>query len=71
MSENKKKNAADNLPAASGRPVAQAGKKESPFKDGEQFIVIPFNRLPKAFTRAEIHAASGGTSRSSTHAAEL
>ncbi len=50
MSENKKKNAADNLSVASGHPVAQAGKKESLFKDGEQFIVIPFNRLPRAFT---------------------
>jgi len=71
MSENIKKNAADNLPAASGRPVAQAGKKESLFKDGEQFIVIPFNRLPKAFTRAETNVASGVTSSSSTQAAEL
>ena len=71
MSENKKKNTADNLSAASVRPVAQAGKKESLFKDGEQFIVIPFNRLPKAFTRAETNVASGVTSRSSTHAAEL
>jgi len=31
---NKKKNAADNLSAASGHPVAQTGKKESLFKDG-------------------------------------
>ena len=50
MSENKKKNAEDNLSTASGHPVAKAGKKESLFKDGEQFIVIPFNRLPRAFT---------------------
>ena len=70
MSETKKNNAADNLSAASVHPVAQAGKKESLFKDGEQFIVISFNPLPRAFTRTEIHAASGGTSRSSTQAAE-
>ena len=38
MSENKKKKAADNLPAASGQPDAQAGEKESLFKDGEQII---------------------------------
>ena len=59
MSENKKKNTADNLSAASVRPVAQAGKKESLFKDGEQFIVIPFNRPPKPFKRAGIDAANG------------
>ena len=49
MSENKKVNANDNLSAASGQPAAKAGGKESLFKDGEQFIVIPFNRLPRAF----------------------
>jgi len=70
MSENKKKNAADNLPAASGHPAAKAGEKDSLFKNGEQFIVISFNSLPRAFTRAETHAASGGTRCSSTHAAE-
>ena len=57
MSENKKKNAADNLSAVSGHPVAQAGKKESLFKHGEQFIVIPFNRLPRAFS-AELETGS-------------
>ena len=61
MSENKKKNAADNLSAASGYPVAQAGKKESLFKDGEQFIVIPFNRLPRALT-AELETGSNADS---------
>tara|TARA_Y100000589_G_scaffold331581_2_gene385716 strand:- start:1509 stop:1781 length:273 start_codon:yes stop_codon:yes gene_type:complete len=44
MSENKKKNAADNLPPASGHPDAKAGQKESLFKDGEQFIVISFKQ---------------------------
>ena len=62
MSENKKKNAADNLSAVSGHPVAQAGKKESLFKDGEQFIVIPFNRLPRAFT-ADLETGSNGNSQ--------
>ena len=71
MSENKKKNAPDNLPAASGHPVSKAGEKNSLFQDGEQFIVIPFNRLPRAFTRTETYAANGVTSRSSTYAAEL
>ena len=61
MSENKKKNAADNLSAVSGHPVAQAGKKESLFKDGEQFIVIPFNRLPRALT-AELETGSNADS---------
>jgi hypothetical protein len=61
MSENKKRNAADNLSAASGHPVAQAGKKESLFKDGDQFIVIPFNRLPRAFT-AELETESNADS---------
>ena len=61
MSENKKKNAADNLSTASGHPVAKAGKKESLFKDGEQFIVIPFNRLPPAFT-AELETRSNADS---------
>ena len=62
MSENKKKNAADNLSAASGHPVAQAGKQESLFKDGEQFIVIPFNRLPRAFS-AELETGSNADSQ--------
>ena len=61
MSENKKKNAADNLSAASGHPVAQAGKEKSLFKDGEQFIVIPFSRLPRAFT-AELETGSNADS---------
>ena len=61
MSEKEKKNAADNLSAASGHPVAQAGKKESLFKDGEQFIVIPFNRLPRALT-AELETGSNADS---------
>ena len=61
MSENKKKNAEDNLSTASGHPVAKAGKKESLFKDGEQFIVIPFNRLPRAFT-AELETRSNADS---------
>ena len=61
MSENKKKNAADNLPAASGHPVAQSEKEESLLKDGEQFIVIPFNRLPRAFT-AELETGSNADS---------
>jgi hypothetical protein len=62
MSENKKKKAADNLPAASGQPDAQAGGKESLFKDGEQFIVIPFNRLPRAFS-AELETGSNADSQ--------
>ena len=62
MSENKKKNAADNLSAVSGHPVAQAGKKESLFKDGEQFIVIPFNRQPRAFS-AELESGSNADSQ--------
>jgi len=33
MSENKKKNAADNLPAASGHPAAKAGEKDSLFQE--------------------------------------
>ena len=57
MSERKKLNTADNPSAASGRLAAQAGKKKSQFKDGEQFIVIPFNRLPRAFT-AELETGS-------------
>ena len=61
MSENKKKNAADNLPAASDHPDAQAGKKESLFKDGEQFIVIPINRLPRALS-AELETGSNADS---------
>ena len=62
MSENKKKNAADNLSAVSGHPVAQAGKKESLFKDGEQFIVIPFNRLSGGFT-AKLETGSNADSQ--------
>jgi hypothetical protein len=50
MSENKEKNAADKSSADSSHPSAKAGEKESLFKDGEQFIVIPFNRLSGGFT---------------------
>ena len=62
MSENKKKKASEDLPAASVHPDAQAGKKESLFKDGEQFIVIPFNRLARAFT-AELEIGSNADSQ--------
>jgi len=71
MSENKNLNAADNWSVALSLPAAKAGEKDSLFQDGEQFIVISFNSLPRAFTRAETHAASGVTSSSSTQAAEL
>ena len=71
MSENKNLNAADNWSVALSHPAAKAGEKDSLFKNGEQFIVISFNPPPRAFARAEIHAASGVTSSSSTHAAEL
>jgi len=70
MSENKKKNAADNLSAVSGHPVAQAGKKESLFKDGEQFIVIPFNRSPRAFTSAPVRVGNEGAHTSSSFASK-
>ena len=62
MSENKKKKAAEDLPAASGHPDAQAGKKESLFKDGEQFIVIPFNRLHGA-SAGELETGSNANSQ--------
>jgi len=62
MSENKKKKASEDLPAASGHADAQAGKKESLFKDGEHFIVIPFNRLPRAFS-AELETGSNADSQ--------
>ena len=62
MSENKKKNAAANLSAASGHPAAKAGKKESLFRDGEQFIVIPFNRLHGA-SAGELETGSNANSQ--------
>ena len=70
MSENKKLKATDKSSVDSSHPVSKNWEKESLFKDGEQFIVIPFNRPPKPFKRAGIDAANGGTSRTSAHAAE-
>ena len=59
MSENKKLKATDKSSVDLSHPVSKTWEKESLLKDGEQFIVIPFNRPSKPFKRAGIDAANG------------